>query len=45
VLADAGHWHQVQLEDTVARGIQVLVPPDASKRKGAPPGWDGGLYA
>jgi hypothetical protein len=25
--------------------MQVLVPPDANKRKGARPGWDGGLYA
>ena len=26
-------------------GITVLIPPDAGKRKGARPGWDGGLYA
>ncbi len=26
-------------------GIAVLIPPDANKRKGARPGWDGGLYA
>ena len=26
-------------------GIQVLIPPDANKRKGARPGWNGGLYA
>jgi hypothetical protein len=26
-------------------GIAVLIPPDARKRKGARPGWDGGLYA
>jgi hypothetical protein len=35
VLADAGYWHQAQMEDIVTRGIQVLVPPDANKRKGA----------
>jgi hypothetical protein len=29
----------------VDRSITVLIPPDASKRKGARPGWDGGLYA
>ena len=29
----------------VDRGMQVLIPPDAGKRKGARPGWDGGLYA
>ena len=45
VVADAGYWHQAQMETIVNRGIQVLIPPDASKRKGARPGWDGGPYA
>jgi transposase len=45
VLADAGYWHQVQMEAIVDRGMQVLIPPDAGKRRGARPGWDGGLYA
>jgi type IV secretory pathway protease TraF len=45
VLADAGYWHQVQMERLVAGGMTVLVPPDAKKRAGARPGWDGGLYA
>jgi transposase len=45
VLADAGYWHQVQMERLVADGLTVLVPPDAKKRAGARPGWDGGLYA
>jgi transposase len=45
VLADAGYWHQKQMEDIVSRGTQVLIPPDSSKRKGTRPGWDGGLYA
>ena len=45
VLADAGYWHRAQIESIVNRGMQVLIPPDASKRKGARPGWDGGLYA
>jgi DDE family transposase len=45
VLADAGYWHQVQMEAIVDRGMQVLIPPDAGKRKGTRPGWDGGLYA
>jgi transposase len=45
VLADAGYWHQVQMERLVADGMIVLVPPDAKKRGGARPGWDGGLYA
>ena len=45
VLADAGYWHQVQMQALAADGIAVLIPPDANKRKGARPGWDGGLYA
>jgi len=45
VLADAGYWHQVQMERLVSDGIEVLIPPDAKKRGGARPGWDGGLYA
>jgi Transposase DDE domain/Transposase domain (DUF772) len=45
VVADAGYWHQVQMEAVVSRGMQVIIPPDAGKRKGARPGWDGGLYA
>ena len=44
-VADAGYWHQEQMENIVNRGIQVLIPPDAGKRKGTRPGWDGGLYA
>ena len=34
-----------QIERIVGRGHPVLIPPDAGKRKGARPGWDGGLYA
>jgi Transposase DDE domain len=45
LLADAGYWHQQQMERIVDQGIAVLIPPDASKRRGARPGWDGGLYA
>ncbi len=45
VLADAGYWHQVQMEAIVNRGIVVLIPPDAGKRKGERPGWQGGAYA
>ena len=45
VVADAGYWHQGQMEAVVDRGIQVLIPPDAGKRKGARPGWEGGHYA
>jgi hypothetical protein len=45
VVADAGYWHQVQMQRLVSDGLTVLVPPDAKKRAGARPGWDGGLYA
>jgi transposase len=45
VVADAGYWHQAQMDRLVNRGIGVLIPPDAGKRKGTRPGWDGGLYA
>jgi transposase len=45
VLADAGYWHHVQMEHLTSRGMIVLIPPDAGKRKGARPGWDGGLYS
>jgi hypothetical protein len=45
VLADAGYWHQRQMEHVVDSGIQVLVPPDSGLRKGTRPGWDKGLYA
>src|SRR4051812_19689328 len=45
VLADAGYWHQAQMETITGRGTAVLVPPDAGKRKGARPGWDGGQYS
>jgi hypothetical protein len=45
VLADAGYWRQVQMERLPGDGLTVLIPPDAKKRAGARPGWDGGLYA
>jgi transposase len=45
VVADAGYWHQAQMDSIVSQGIPVLIPPDAGKRKGARPGWDGGPYA
>ena len=44
VVADAGYRHQRQIETVVSNGIQVLVPPDSGLRKGARPGWTGGLY-
>jgi hypothetical protein len=45
VLADAGYWHQDQMEAIVSRGTKVLIPPDSSNRKGKRPGWDKGAYA
>jgi hypothetical protein len=45
VVADAGYSHRVQMQALAGDGIGVLIPPDANKRKGARPGWDGGLYA
>jgi transposase len=45
IVADAGYWHHDQMDALAGRGIQVLIPPDAGKRKGARPGWDGGRYA
>jgi DDE family transposase len=39
------HWHHDKMDALAGRGIQVLVPPDAGKRRGARPGWDGGRYA
>src|SRR3712207_6967812 len=37
VLADAGYWHQRQIEAVVSDGIQVLVSPDSSLRRGPRP--------
>src|SRR3954453_11351909 len=45
VLADAGYWNQVQIERLMSDVVPVLIPPDANKRKGERPGWQGGLYA
>jgi transposase len=45
VLADAGYWHGDQIDELVGQGVQVLIPPDADKRRGPRPGWDGGRYA
>lgn len=45
IVADAGYWHGEQIDELMGQGIQVLVPPDADKRRGTRPGWDGGRYA
>jgi Transposase DDE domain len=44
VLANAGYWHHEQMDQIAAGGTTVLIPPDAGKRRGARPGWDGGRY-
>ena len=44
VLADAGYWHQPQMERVVSNGIQVLIRPDGTSQ-GARPWRDGGYYA
>jgi hypothetical protein len=43
-VADAGYWHHEQMDSLAANGVAVLIPPDAGKRKGARPGWQGGRY-
>jgi hypothetical protein len=44
-LADAGYWHQKQMESLVSDGIQILIRPDGDQRKGTRPGWNGGYPA
>ena len=44
LLADAGYWHSEQMANIVNRGIQVLIPPDTSRRRTTRRNWDGGHY-
>jgi hypothetical protein len=44
LLADAGYWHNDQMQAIEQRGIEVLAPPDGNMREGKRPGWDRGLY-
>jgi hypothetical protein len=44
LLADAGYWHGEQMQRIVDRGIQVLIPPDTSRRRTTRRNWDGGRY-
>ena len=32
------------MDELVLRDITPLIPPDAGKRRGTRPGWNGGLY-
>jgi hypothetical protein len=45
MLADAGYWHQQQMDKIVGRGIQLIIPPDADRRKGSKPRPGGGYRA
>jgi hypothetical protein len=44
VVADAGYWHRLQIENILSDGTQVLIPPDSSLKEGPRAGWTGGLY-
>jgi hypothetical protein len=44
LLADAGYWHSEQMANVVNRGIQVLIPPDTSRRRTTRRNWEGGHY-
>ncbi len=44
VIADAGYWHNRQIEQLTDRGIEVLIPPDGNMREGKRPGWEHGFY-
>jgi transposase len=44
VLADAGYWHGEQMQRIVERGIEVLIPPDTSRRRTTRRNWEGGRY-
>ena len=44
LLADAGYWHGEQMQRIVERGLQVLIPPDTSRKRTTRRNWDGGRY-
>ena len=44
LLADAGYWHGEQMQRIADRGIEVLIPPDTSRRRTTRRNWDGGRY-
>jgi Transposase DDE domain/Transposase domain (DUF772) len=44
LLADAGYWHSDQMQNVVNRGIEVLIPPDTSRRRTTRRNWEGGHY-
>ena len=44
-VADSGYWHEQQMDNVIAAGTSVLIPPDAGKRATPRRGWTGGRYA
>ena len=45
-LADARFWNERHMDHVTAEhGLEVLIPPDSSKRKSPRRGWTGGRYA
>src|ERR1039457_5202718 len=44
VVADAGYWHKRQMENIIANGTQVLIPPDSDLKEKPRAGWTGGLF-
>jgi hypothetical protein len=44
LLADAGYWHGEQMQRITERGVQVLIPPDTSRKRTTRRNWDGGRY-
>jgi hypothetical protein len=44
LLADAGYWHNEQMDRVTASGLPLLIPPEAATRKSPRPGWTGGRY-
>jgi hypothetical protein len=38
LVADTGYWHQVQMQQIVEHGTQVLIPPDAAPARARPAG-------
>jgi len=44
VLADAGYWHGEQMQRITDQGIEVLIPPDTSRKRTTRRNWDGGRY-
>lgn len=45
LLADAGYWHNEQMDNVTATGVKLLCPPEAATRTGTRPGWNGGRYS